>query len=126
MKIIRWILGALILAWDRTFRPRALERSPEDQARVARETQGWVLYQFEACPFCVKVRRELARLGLTLELRDVKKSEAAHRELLEGGGEIQVPCLRIPRAGGTDQWMYESSEINAFLRSRFGSVNQPY
>jgi glutathione S-transferase len=77
------------------------------------------LYHFEACPFCLKVRREIKRLGLSVELRDIKRSRVFHDQLMKGGGEYQVPCLKIP--GQPEQWMYESSDINAYLNSRFGA-----
>ena len=40
-------------------------------------------------------------------------------ELIRGGGKSQVPCLRIDHPGGTTQWMYESTDIIAYLRRRF-------
>ena len=40
-------------------------------------------------------------------------------ELLAGGGEIKVPCLRI-KEGSEITWMYESSDIMAYLDKRFG------
>jgi hypothetical protein len=35
----------------------AIKRTPEAQAIADHKTVSLVLYQFEACPFCVKVRR---------------------------------------------------------------------
>ncbi|MDF3852182.1 hypothetical protein [Achromobacter denitrificans] len=32
-----------------------------------------------------------------------------------------MPCLRIEEAGGT-RWMYESSDIIAYLEQRFANV----
>ena len=78
--------------------------------------KGLVLYQFNGCPFCVKVRRELKRLGLRIELKDADKVPAFKAELLKGGGELQVPCLRIPEGDGKFRWMYESSAIVEYLR----------
>jgi len=82
-------------------------------------TAGLVLYQYEACPFCVKVRRSLKRHVLNIETRDVKRNGVAREELLAGGGELQVPCLRIAEGDEDYRWMYESSDIIRYLEERF-------
>jgi glutaredoxin len=124
LKILLWpfrvIMGALILAYDRLARPKPLARPVERQAQVDAQTRSLTLYHMEACPFCVKVRRHIRRLGLSIELRDIKRHPEHEAELLEGGGEDQVPCLRIRSEGAPDRWMYESSDINAYLSERFG------
>ena len=122
LSFVRWVLSGLVLSFDWLFTPKVLvRRSAEEQARVDAETRNLSLYQFHACPFCVKVRRQLRRLALNIELRDAKNHERSRAELLSGGGELQVPCLRIEE-GGSVRWMYESSEINAYLAQRFGSA----
>ena len=72
------------------------------------------LYQFKACPFCVKVRRAIKREGLNIETRDAKNNEQYRQELLEQGGKVKVPCLRIEKNGQV-QWLYESNDIIAYL-----------
>lgn len=119
MALIRWILGALILFLDRLTAPQALTRPPEQQRLVDQSTEKLKLYQFEACPFCVKVRREVRRLGLNIEMRDVRTNPSFAKELNEGGGQYQVPCLRIEQDAGQVQWMYESSDIIQYLNDRF-------
>ncbi|PLX61812.1 glutaredoxin [Sedimenticola selenatireducens] len=119
MAIIRWILGRLILLIDALTTPRGVTRSTEDQAALDRQTANLSLYQFKACPFCVKVRRFLKRHTLRIETRDAK-GDAQHREaLLTGGGEIKVPCLRIEDERGGSRWLYESSEIMRYLEERY-------
>jgi glutaredoxin len=121
LTLIRWILARVILTWNGLFAPKVLvHRSPEEQAQVDAATRSLTLYQFHACPFCVKVRRQLQRLQLKIELRDAQNDEKSRAELLAGGGELQVPCLRIEENGAT-RWLYESSDINAYLSERFGS-----
>jgi glutaredoxin len=78
-----------------------------------------ILYQYQACPFCVKVRRTMKRQGLKIEIRAMKRNDAAREELLAGGGDLKVPCLRIREGERGDQWMYESSEIINYLEARF-------
>lgn len=121
MKLIRWILGKIILSLDSLFSPRPLERSAEEQARLDRATHGLSLYQFVACPFCVKVRRAIRRLNLKIELRDAQNVQAYADELEREGGQRQVPCLRIVGKDGKVQWMYESSDIVRYLEREFGA-----
>lgn len=126
MAIIRWILGRIILLLDFVFRPKPLVRDAATQAGVDEHCKNLVLYQFRACPFCVKVRRQIRRLGLQIELRDAQAPGPHREELFKGGGELQVPCLRIAEPTGI-RWMYESSDINAYLEGRFGlgAANSP-
>lgn len=118
MRAIRAVLGPIILLWDRLFPPTPLARDAVAQERIDAETAPLALYQFRACPFCVKVRREMKRLGLDIETRDTKRNEAWREELLREGGSPKVPCLRIEEEGET-RWLYESSAINAYLAERF-------
>jgi glutaredoxin len=108
MKIVRWFLGKIILLLDAIFVPKRVTRSAAERKRIQEAVGAYSLYQFEACPFCVKVRRYLKAEGIEIPLRDATK-EPARGELVQKGGKLQVPCLRI--AGAPDTWLYESSEI---------------
>ena len=119
MAIIRWILGSLILSFNWLFTPRGLKRSPEAQAAIDEQTTKLALYHYRACPFCVKVRRAMKRQSLTIGSHDVKRSEIAREQLLTGGGNLKVPCLRIEDQQGGVEWMYESCNIINYLNSRF-------
>jgi len=121
MKIIRIVLGQIILFFDAVM-PGKIEvnRTPENQKTVDAETSHMKLYQFKACPFCLKVRRAARKLNLKIETRDAMKDETSRNELLQGGGRIKVPCLRIETEGKTT-WMYESSDIVAYLQQRFAA-----
>lgn len=117
MKIIRWLLGRLILTLNFIFSPKQLTRSASQQQKIDKETENLQLFQFAACPFCVKVRRVIHRKALNIKLVDAKNSE--NRQLLmDQGGKGTVPCLRIEE---NDQvtWMYESSDIIHYLENRF-------
>ena len=103
MRIIRLILGKLILFFNWAFSPKTVNRDPQDQAAIDNQTATLALYQYEACPFCVKVRRSMKRHGLNIETRDVKRSPEAREELLAGGGNLKVPCLRINVGDQNDQ-----------------------
>ena len=118
IRIIRLVVGRVILFLDKIFPAKEeCKRTAEQQKQVDQETKSLSLYQFDACPFCVKVRRSVKRLGLKIEQKDAKQSAIAD-ELKQGGGELQVPCLRV----ATDdkiQWIYESDDIEAYLVHRF-------
>jgi glutaredoxin len=119
VRIIRLVTGKLILFFDRAFPAKEeFKRTAELQSQVDQETKSLSLYQLEACPFCVKVRRGVKRLDLKIELKDVKQPAIAE-ELKSGGGEFQTPCLRIASADGKIEWLYESDDILAYLARRF-------
>ncbi len=116
MTLIRKVLGFLILTLDRLFTPAVeVRRDPTAQAVLDRKLAGWTLYHLEACPFCVKVRRQMRRRALTLPLKEIHADPRYHEELMAGGKVDQVPCLRYQDESGAERWMYESSDINAFL-----------
>lgn len=117
-KPIRFILGNLIMLIDWLTRPKPMKRDASDQQRIDAETATMSIYQYQMCPFCVKTRRQAHRLGLNIELRDAK-TDPWKSELLSEGGKQQVPCLRMEKEDGSVEWMYESTDINAFLTSRY-------
>ena len=118
MKAVRAILGALILFFDWLFTPRGIKRNTQQQASIDDQTASLALYQYKACPFCVKVRRTMKRHSLAIETRDAKRCDTRRDELLAGGGQLKVPCLRIERRGQIS-WMYESADIIRYLDARF-------
>lgn len=118
MKFIRWFLGKIILTLNSVFSPKGIVRSAEEQQEVDNKASAMALYQFEACPFCVKVRRAMKRQSIDIELRDAKTNTEHREALLSGGGAVKVPCLRIEREGEVE-WMYESSDIITYLQKEF-------
>ena len=119
-RTLRLILGPVLLLKERLTAPEGLARSPEAQADVDRQCRDLALYQFNTCPFCIKVRQEMRRLSLNIELRDTQHDAANREALLQGGGKPMVPCLRIRDEQGNSRWMYESGDIIEYLRGRFG------
>ena len=113
---IRTVLGSIIVFFNWLFKPSQVKRSLEDQALLDQTTSAFSLYQFHGCPFCVKVRREIHRLNLKINLCDVNKNDSYRSELLSGGGKVTVPCLKI-NSGDSVKWLYESSDINYFLNT---------
>ncbi|MCY7261765.1 glutathione S-transferase N-terminal domain-containing protein [Pseudomonas protegens] len=121
VKALRVGLGQLIIFIDLITRPRKQKRAAAAQAQVEQAAKGLTLYQFHACPFCVKTRRTLHRLNVPVALRDAKNNEQDRQTLLEQGGKIKVPCLRIEENGQTT-WMYESKVIIDYLNQRFSAA----
>lgn len=80
-------------------------------------TDDLTLYQLPSCLFCWRVRFAAWRLGVALPMRNLMLNPSAHSELVEGGGRMQVPCLRIEEQGGV-RWLYESADIIAYLKKR--------
>jgi len=120
LRLIREGLGRIIVFINFVTRPAQIVRSDTEQDAVKEAAKGLSLYQFYACPFCVRTRRAIHRLNLPIEYRDAQNNASYRQELLKEGGEIKVPCLRIEEKGRT-QWMYESGDIIQYLNERFGS-----
>ena len=117
LKALREGLGRLIILIDWIFSPVRLKRTDDIQADVNQKTATLKLYQFYACPFCIKTRRAIKRLNLKIETRNAQVGEF-REELGLMGGKVKVPCLKIE---GKDDvsWVYESDAIIAYLEKRF-------
>jgi glutaredoxin len=119
MKLVRWILGRIILVLDVLTSPKPIVRDAAAQKAIDETTASMSLYQFKTCPFCVKVRRELKRHALNIETRDAKDNAEVKAELVREGGRHKVPCLRTESADGSVTWLYESNDIIAHLKHQF-------
>ena len=115
MSFIRWFLGKCILFINAVTLPKPILRSVPDQDKVDKKTQHYTLYQFEACPFCVKVRRFIRKNSLKIELKDAKNNKTYKSELVNNGGKHKVPCLKIEKINAKTMWLYESDAIIQFL-----------
>ena len=122
MKLIRFIVGRVILLLDFLTRPSQVIRSREDQDSVDAAVTGLSLYQFKACPFCVKVRRHMRRRSIKIELKDAKTDLLIKEELIREGGKHKVPCLRIAEDNKEVQWLYSSDEICRFLDAKLDQL----
>lgn len=118
-KTLRLTLMPFMLLWAKLAMPKGIVRTPEAQKVIALECAGLALYHFPTCPFCIKVRREMARLSLPISLRDAQHNPGHRADLMQSGGKIQTPCLKITDGQGNEQWMYESNDIIQYLQQRF-------
>ena len=116
---LRLVLTPFMLLSEKLSTPESVTRTAEEQVRADEASKDLALYQFKACPFCIKVRKEIARLGLNIETRDAQH-DPEHRAALEaGGGRIKVPCLKVQQDDGSERWLYESDEIKVWLQEQF-------
>lgn len=66
---MRLILCQLTLLLNWVFTPRSIKRDSGLQATIDSQTNSLALYQYRACPFCVKVRRAKKRQQLNIQTR---------------------------------------------------------
>jgi len=119
MSLIRWFIGKLILFINSITLPKPILRKKIDQDKIDKETKYFTIYQFEACPFCVKVRRFIMKNSLKINLKDAKNNKTFKSELVNEGGKHKVPCLKIAKINSETIWLYESTEIIKFLKKEF-------
>lgn len=94
-------------------------------SRSARRTPERLLelYEFEACPFCRKVRDALTTLDLEAMIYPCPKGGTRFRpKVLAEGGKAQFPYLIDPN---TDRRMYESDVVVAYLLDTYGDGHRP-
>jgi glutathione S-transferase len=88
-----------------------------------RPKQRLELYEFEACPYCRKVREALSVLDLEAMIYPCPKDGPRFRPKAERrGGKAQFPFLVDPN---TDTEMYESDDIITYLFDRYGDGEVP-
>lgn len=82
------------------------------------------LYEFEACPFCRKVREALSMLDLDALVRPCPKGGERFRpDAIARGGKKQFPWLVDPNTG---REMYESDDIVRYLYEEYGEGGVPW
>lgn len=121
-KTLRIILGPFMLLSEAISRPKGMARAPAAQEAVDQQCHSLILYQYKTCPFCMKARREIRRLSLNIETLDAQQEGKNRDDLVRGGGQAKVPCLKITDATGNSQWLYESGAIIDYLRGRFAAA----
>jgi len=120
MKIIRWVLGRIILFIELLTTPKGVVRDKATQNKIDEITKNYSIYQFKACPFCVKVRKTINKHSLNIEYRDAKNDINYRTELESKGGKLKVPCLKI----GEDKWIYESDAIIEHIEELIADIDE--
>ncbi|XP_010930429.1 uncharacterized protein [Elaeis guineensis] len=81
------------------------------------------LYEFEACPFCRRVREAMTELDLSVEVYPCPKGSLRHREIVRKiGGKEQFPFLVDLNTGIS---IYESGDIVKYLFQQYGQGRNP-
>ena len=93
MALIRWFVGRVILLINFLFSPRSPQHSSELNAKLNDALLGMLLYQYPACPFCVKVRRAMKRSGIQLPLIDAKRDPVARQTLEQEASDGTMPKI---------------------------------
>lgn len=89
-----------------------------------RPEQPLELYEFEACPYCRKVREALTMLDLEAMIYPCPKNGPRFRkQVVAKGGKAQFPYLVDPNTG---EAMYESDDIIAYLYESYGDGRAPF
>jgi glutathione S-transferase len=89
----------------------------------ARPARPLELYEFEACPFCRKVREALSILDLDAVVYPCPKNGPRFRpDVVRRGGKAQFPYLVDPNRGVE---MYESDDIVRYLFETYGAGPVP-
>ncbi len=122
IKLLRNGLGMIVVFFSFISLPKKMKRTDEEQKKVNEEVEKLKLYQFYGCPFCIKTRRTVHKLALPIEYRGAQMGSPYRTELEKEGGKVQVPCLKIESDKGVE-WLYESSDIIAYLEQRFALNN---
>lgn len=124
VKLLREGLGRAFILVSNLTLPKQIERSATAQTSVNEACKALSLYQFYACPFCLKVRRQIHRLNLPMVYKDAQNDPEHRQDLEKLGGKIQVPCLRIQAENQTDVWLFESDAVIRYLDERFGEKKE--
>ncbi|NRA23632.1 MAG: glutathione S-transferase N-terminal domain-containing protein [Oleispira sp.] len=104
------------------FKAKPVKRSNKEQCSLDRESRRIQLYFCKTCPASIKIKRHCEQLGLRVVEKDVQRVNAYRNELIHGGGEVRVPCLRIEgRQGKETRWLYSGDVITQYLDRRFAA-----
>jgi anaphase-promoting complex subunit 7 len=91
---------------------------PGAAARSSEPAQTLQLFEFEACPFCRRVREAITDLDLEVDVFPTPKDSIRHRPAAqEQGGKLQFPLLIDPNTSDT---VYESDAIVRHLYQEYG------
>eukprot|EP00210_Caulerpa_lentillifera_P005794 g5540.t1 len=105
------------------FGKELLETSNEIPS-MKRPDEPIIIYEFEACPYCKKVREATTRLDLDILFYPTPKNAPNHRsKVKELGGKEQFPYMVDPNTGIS---MYESSDIVKYLYKEYGNGKVPW
>jgi len=92
-------------------------QAPDPGPRAAIIPRVLELYQFEACPFCERVREALDALAIDYVVRPVPSRHARRDRVVAVSGQTLVPVLVDPDRGKV---VVESDAIVDYLNEHYG------
>lgn len=115
---IRKAVDSILNLLDSLCPPQPISRSEEESRKLAKATSGIALYDYKGCVASRRTRREIRRLNIDIERRDIGKCSIHQDKLLAEYGKLKAPCLRIEEKGEV-QWIDKPEKILFFLHERF-------
>ncbi len=94
--------------------------APSDTA----ESDRLALYFMPTCPFCQRVMKVIAKLGIDVEMRNIIRNPERRDELIGARDRATVPVLWIKSPDGDVRWMPESLDIIRYLEKTYGPESQ--
>jgi len=85
---------------------------------ISETTHKLTLYQFDSCPFCIKVNHYLTQNSISIPTKNTITDPDAKAELMQIGGKTQVPCLVIDGKA-----LYESDDIINWFEQNYSEQN---
>jgi glutaredoxin len=103
--------------------PHGVTVQPECVVRKTQPTKPIVLYEFEACPFCRRVRETATQLDLQLVVKPCPKDALTHRDEAMNNGNTKgtFPFLVDENTGTA---MGESEDIARYLWATYGEQTE--
>jgi len=84
------------------------------------------LYEFEACPFCRRVREAMSEFDLDAMVYPCPRGGTRFRpKVVAMGGSARFPYLVDPNPAEGPRAMYESADIVTYLRETYGGPSAP-
>lgn len=118
MSVVRYFKGKALAFAYQLFPVRPLARSGMEKDSLERESRKMQLYFCHDCPSSLMIQRYCQRLGLRVVKKNVAQVIRYRNELINGGGQSRVPCLRVEEEGNV-YWLYSREKIKRFLAQRF-------
>lgn len=105
--------------------PFSIRDSSSVLADAPRPAKNLILYEYDASPYCKRVRETMNLLDLTYEIRPCPGAREGKfsQEMLERTGRQTVPFLTDPNTGAE---MFESGDIIQYLLDNYGPPKDSY
>lgn len=105
--------------------PFGTTAGPASLMRNEDPSNALILAEFEACPFCRRVREAIVDLDLEVDVWPTPKDSIHHRQqVMDAGGKLQFPFF-MDRNTEPPTQLYESEAIVRYLYDTYGGGSAP-